>query len=149
MFPSRVTLSSMPGVSALPAVPRVSAVRRSPSTLSVAFLPPVIVFLRLRLESRLPRWRNIPLQIRLHLFHLQTEPPLHLKNFAALIARNQRGSHAFFARASRPAHAMNKIFRNLRQIVINHVNDVLHVNSARSHVCRHQNLVATLLESRQ
>src|SRR5882757_5223901 len=110
MLLSRVAISSMPGMSTL------SAVRLSSPVLSVAFTPPVIVFLRLRLEPRLPRWSNIPLQIRLHLLHLQTERPLHLKDFAALIARNQRGSHAFFARAARTAHTMNKVFRNFRQI---------------------------------
>src|SRR6266705_6510671 len=149
MLLSRVAISSMPGMSTLPAMTTVSAVRISSPVLSVAFTPPVIVFLRLRFEPWLAWRRNIPLQIRLHLLHLQTERPLHLKNFAALIASNQRGSHAFFARASRTAHTMNKVLSNFRQIVIDDVNDVLHVNSARSHVRRHQNLIASLLESRQ
>ena len=130
MLLSRVAISSVPGVSALPAVSTMSAVRISPPMLSTVFTPPVIIFLRLRLKSWLPRRRNIPLQIRLHAFHLQTERPLHLKNFAALIASNQRGSHAFFARAARTAHTMNKVFRNFRQIIIDDVHDVLHVNSA-------------------
>ena len=106
MLLSRVAVSSMSGVSTLPAMTTVSAVptalmKRSSPVLSVALTPRVVIFLRLRLEPRLPRRRNIPLQIRLHLLHLQSERPLHLENFAALIARNQRGSHAFFARASR------------------------------------------------
>src|SRR5438874_624986 len=149
MLLSRVAISSMPGVSTLPAMTTMSAVRISPPVLSVAFTPAVIVLLRLRPESWLPRRRNIPLQIRLYLLHLQTERPLHLKNFAALVARNQRGSHAFFARASRTAHTMNKVLSNFRQIVVDDVHDVLHVNSARSHVRRHQNLITPLLESRQ
>src|SRR5215471_11679633 len=97
-----------------------------------------------------PRLRgNIWLNFRLNLFHLQPERPLHLKNFAALVPRNQGGRYAFFARAASASHAMNEILRNFWQIVVDDMHDVLHVNSARSHIRRHQNLIASLLESCQ
>ena len=80
MLLSRVAISSMPGVSTLPAMTTMSAVRLPPPAVSTVLTPAVIVLLRLRPESWLPRRRNIPLQIRLYLLHLQTERPLHLKN---------------------------------------------------------------------
>src|SRR5262249_11245469 len=92
---------------------------------------------------------DIWLNLRLHLLHLQTQRALQLEYFPALVASNQRRRHAFLARAACPPDAMNKILRNLRQVIIDDVHDVLYVNPARSYVRRHKNLIAPLLEPRQ
>src|SRR5215813_5380312 len=152
MFPpltSVATMAVVPTMIALTAVSTVSTVRMSPPMSAISSASELFILLQFRTKSRFPRRSNVPLQIRLHPFHLQTELPFHLKDFTALIARNQGRRHAFFSRAARTAHAMNKILSNLRQVVIDDVNDVLHMNSSRSHVRRHQYLIAALLESGQ
>jgi hypothetical protein len=53
-----------------------------------------------------------------------------------------------FAGASGAANAVNEILR-LGQVVVDDVRDILHVNAARSDVGRHQDAVASLLESGQ
>src|SRR5215475_333549 len=139
-LPTMTTVAAMPTAVMEMSPPMLSAV---PSTRET------FVLLRLGTKSRFPGRCNVPLQIRLHAFHLQTERPLQLKNFPALIASNQRGRHAFFARAACAAHAVDEILRDFRQIVVDDVHDVLHVNPARSHVGCHKDLIASLLESRQ
>src|SRR5262249_28775425 len=130
------------------AMPTVTLMKTSPPARPTMFSVPKIFFLRLGAKSRLTWRRNVPLQIRLHLLHLQTERPLHLKNLPPLVARNQCGGHAFLARAPRTADAMNKVLCNLRQIVVDDVHDVLHMDAARCHVRSDQDLIASLLESR-
>ena len=44
---------------------------------------------------------------------------------------------------------MDKVFRHLRQVVIDHVRDVIDVQAARSDVGGHQYLKASFLESAQ
>jgi hypothetical protein len=59
----------------------------------------------------------------------------------------ERGRGALSARASRPAHAVDKILRDLRQVIVHHVRDAVHVNSPRRHVRRNQHAIAALLEA--
>ena len=54
-----------------------------------------------------------------------------------------------FAGAACASHAMDEVFRDIRQVVIDHVRDVLHVNPAGSQVGGHQHAVASLLKSSQ
>src|ERR1051325_786035 len=112
-------------------MPGVSAVRTPPPALRAISIPSMIFFHRLRPESWLPRWRHVRRYFRLHALHLQPQRAFHLENLSALVPRNQSRSHAFFARAACPAHAMNKVLRNLRQIVVDDVHNVLHVDAAR------------------
>jgi hypothetical protein len=74
---------------------------------------------------------------------------LELLQFQTLFAPENRGSDSAFTRAACTAHAMNEILRDVRQIVINHMRDILHVNAARSQVRSDQNPDASLLKSSQ
>jgi hypothetical protein len=47
------------------------------------------------------------------------------------------------------ANPVDKVFRDFRQVVINDVSDVLHVNSTRGNVGRHQYAEASLLKPSQ
>ncbi len=53
------------------------------------------------------------------------------------------------ARASGAAHSMDEVLRNLRQIVVNDVRDILDVNAARSQIGCNQDAIASLLKSGQ
>jgi len=44
---------------------------------------------------------------------------------------------------------MNEVLRNFRQIVVEHMRDVLYVYAARRYIRRHQNLVPPLLKTCQ
>src|SRR5580658_3712966 len=49
--------------------------------------------------------------------------------------------------ATRSANAVNEVLRDVRQIVVDDVHDVLYVDSARSEIRRHEYAIAPLLES--
>src|SRR5439155_15209539 len=51
--------------------------------------------------------------------------------------------------ASGASDAMDKVFRHLRQIVVDHVRHIIDVQTPRSDVSRHQHLKASFLESVQ
>ena len=52
-----------------------------------------------------------------------------------------------FAITAGASNPVDKVFGDFRQVIINDVSNVLHVNSARGHVRRHQNAEAPLLEA--
>src|SRR5690349_24520921 len=81
--------------------------------------------------------------------HLDTERVFQLEQFGALLFHEERGGHAVAAIASGSPDAVNEILSHFRQIVIDDVRDVLHVNPARSQVRSHQHAEAALLKSRQ
>src|ERR1700728_2905250 len=86
---------------------------------------------------------------KLYPLHANAKRALELLQLQALFTPESRGSYSAFARASCTADTMNEILRDVRQVVINHVRDVLHVNAARSQIRRDQHANASLLESSQ
>src|ERR1700688_3362803 len=52
-----------------------------------------------------------------------------------------------FAGASGAAHAVDEVFGYFRQVVVDYMGDVLHVNSTRSEIGRNQDAVAPLLKA--
>src|SRR6266850_3792829 len=87
--------------------------------------------------------------IRPHPLDLDAQRTLELEEFRSLLLHIECRSHAVAAVASGAADAMDEVFRHFGQIVIDDVRDILHVNSARSKIRRHQHTEAPLLESRQ
>ena len=63
--------------------------------------------------------------------------------------RVKRGGEAQFTGASGASDAVDEVLRDLGQVVVDDVGDVLHVNAAGGQVGRDQNAVASLLESGQ
>src|SRR5713226_10316760 len=84
-----------------------------------------------------------------HSLHLDPERTLQLEQFRALLLHEECGGNAMSAVASRAPDAMDKILRDFREIVVDDLRDVLHVNSARRQIRRHQHAEAPLLESRE
>src|SRR5579863_2439975 len=80
-------------------------------------------------------------------FNLNAELALEQHQVRPLLSAEQRGSNSFGAGAPRASHAVDEILRIIRQIVIDDVRDVLHVNAARGHIGGHQDAIAALLES--
>ena len=70
-------------------------------------------------------------------------------DFGALFAAEEGGGDAVPAGAACASDAVNEILRDVRQVVVNHVRDVLDVNAAGSEVGGYQDAVAPLLESRE
>jgi hypothetical protein len=54
-----------------------------------------------------------------------------------------------FAVTAGASNPMDKVFRDFRQVVIDDVSDVLHVDSTRGNVRRHQYAEASLLKASQ
>ena len=81
--------------------------------------------------------------------HLDAELALHVKNFGALFAGKKRGGYALAAVAAGAANAVNEILRDLGQIVIDDVGDVLHMDTARGEVGGDEDPDAALLKRRQ
>ena len=65
---------------------------------------------------------------------------------SALFASEKRGGDSHLSRAASAAHAVDEVLRDIRQVVVDHVSDILHVNAARSQVGGHHHAVASLLE---
>src|SRR5689334_2216441 len=86
--------------------------------------------------------RHAPLQF-------DRERPLDAADLSAFAARSERGRSPLRSRAAGAAHAMDEVFGHLRQIVVHHVRDTLHVNTARRDVGRDQDSVVALLEALQ
>src|SRR5205807_4315721 len=59
----------------------------------------------------------------------------------------QSRSDATSTCSPRPSNSMDEIFRNLRQVVVNDVDDVLNVDSTGSQVRCHQHATTSPLES--
>src|SRR5438445_10982130 len=80
---------------------------------------------------------------------LEIQHSLNLPDLTALTSRAERGGRTAKPRAARSAHAVNKIFRHLREIVIYDVRDSFDVHSARGDVGGHQDAITAFLESAQ
>src|SRR6185369_9311240 len=87
--------------------------------------------------------------VGLHSFHPDSQGAFQLVQLRALFPSKERGSYAQFTGASRTADPVDEVLRYLRQVVVNDVGNVLHVNAARSQVGGHQDAVASLLKSSQ
>ena len=59
----------------------------------------------------------------------------------------ERGGGAARARAAGAADAMDEVFGHLRQVVIHHVRDALHVDAAGGHVGGHQDAIVAVLKA--
>jgi hypothetical protein len=68
--------------------------------------------------------------VSLHPLDVNSERSLQLLQLEPLIPRDYRGSNAPSPCATGAADAVDKVFGDFWQIVINHVSDVLHVNPA-------------------
>src|SRR5438552_8169802 len=84
--------------------------------------------------------------LRAESLHLDTERAFQLEQFGALLLHEERGGHTVAAVASRSPHAVDEILRHFRQVVVDDVRDVLHVNPARSEVRGHEHAEAALLK---
>ena len=85
--------------------------------------------------------------VGLHPLHADAERALELQQLRPLFAAEERGSDSALARAACAAHAVDEVLRDFRQIVVDDVRDVLHVNAASRDVRGHQDAVASLLKA--
>src|SRR6202008_3101008 len=69
--------------------------------------------------------------------------------FHYLGSSHQSGSSALRSGASGASYAVNEIFRHFRQIVVDNVGDIVHVQSTGSDISCNQQLVAAFLETAQ
>src|SRR5665811_2346524 len=69
--------------------------------------------------------------------------------FRALLPREERRSHTGVPGAPRTSYAVNEVFRNLGQVIVDDVRNVFHVNPTRSQIGCDQHLIASSLEARQ
>src|SRR5258708_38209165 len=90
-------------------------------------------------------WRTIGA----HPFDFNAEGAFQLEQLGALVLHVERGGNTAAACAARTANAVDKVFRHFGQIVVDDVNDVLHVNSAGSDVGGDQNAETAALEAFQ
>lgn len=81
--------------------------------------------------------------------HLDAECALELKEVGALLFYEERGSDAVAAIASRAPNAVDEVFCDFGQVIIDDVRDVLDVNPARSQIRRNQYAEPALLKTSQ
>src|ERR1039458_7858735 len=81
--------------------------------------------------------------------HLNRQGALDLTQVAALGGPCKRRSHTVSRSTARTAHAVNKIFSHLGQIVVNNMRNVGHVDAASRNVGRNQYTMAALSEAAQ
>src|SRR5579864_986910 len=86
--------------------------------------------------------------VGLHPLHPDAERALEQEQLRPLFPAEERGSNSTLARAACAAHAVDEVLRDFRQIVVNHVRDVLHVDAASRDVRGHKDAVASLLKAR-
>src|SRR6266481_4184863 len=79
-------------------------------------------------------------------FHFDTEGAFELEKVGALVLDEKRRGHATTTCAAGTANTVNEVFRHFRQIVVDDVDDVLHVNTAGSQVRGNENAEAATLE---
>src|SRR5438552_8607327 len=87
--------------------------------------------------------------LRAESLHLDTERTFQLEQFRPLFFYEEGRSYAVSAIASGSPDAVDEILRHFRQIVVDDVRDVLHVNPAGSQVRGDQHAEATLLKPSQ
>src|SRR5437879_13904766 len=69
-------------------------------------------------------------------FDLDAELALELKELRALFPKEKRGGYTAFTGAASAADAVNEIFRDVRQVIVDDVRDVLDVDTASGDVDR-------------
>jgi hypothetical protein len=79
--------------------------------------------------------------------NLQAQRALELENVGALVAGEESGRYAVLTCAAGAANAMDEIFGELREIVVDDVSDVVDVDAARGDVGGDENVIATLLKA--
>ena len=90
------------------------------------------------------RWQT---DIGANLFDADAEGALQLEKLGALVGRDQSGCQATPASTSCPANPVDEIFGDFREIVIDHLGDVLDVNATCSYVSGNQDAEAALLKT--
>ena len=85
--------------------------------------------------------------IRSQPFDANAKRPLQLEKLRSLFSGEQRGGNAVSASTSGSPNAVDEILRHFRQIVVDDVHDVLHVDPARSQIGGHQDAKPALLEA--
>src|SRR5271154_5124915 len=82
-----------------------------------------------------------------HSLDLDAQGAFECEQLAALIDGEQSGSEALRAGSSGASHAMDEILGDLRQIVVDDLRDVVHVNAAGGEIGGHEDAGTPLLES--
>ena len=100
-------------------------------------------FLRLRLALRL----HVRHRRQRHDFNRTPRHALEVAQVALLTRLGQRDGHTGAPSATRTANAMHIRFRRRRDIVIHHVRDMLHIESARRDIRCHEQLGALRAET--
>jgi hypothetical protein len=72
-----------------------------------------------------------------HALDFQAKSALELKQLGALILAVKGGGNAATTGSAGTADAMDEVFRDFGQVVIDDVHDVLYVDAAGSHICGH------------
>jgi len=78
-----------------------------------------------------PNRRGGSIVVGLHPLHANAEGPLQLKQVRALFPAKKSGCKASLACPSGASHTMDEGFSNLRQVVVDYMRDIFHVDSAR------------------
>lgn len=80
-------------------------------------------------------------------FHFQLQRPLDLAQIQDFCSGYQRRSPSQRTSPAGPSNAVNEIFRHVRQVVVDHVSDVIDMQSARSNVGSYQDLKFPFLKA--
>src|SRR5712692_4284868 len=102
-------------------------------------------------DDHRPGWLLLPGNVGRYLAAFQpgVQFSLDVRNVRALRACGESRRCPAGARASRAAHPVDEVLRDLRQIVIHSVSDAFHVDPARGDVSGHQDPIISLLEFAQ
>src|SRR6266404_5088127 len=82
-------------------------------------------------------------------FHSQLQRALDTAKLQDLCASNQRGGTPLRSGPARAPNAVDEVFSHFRQVVVDHVGYVVHVQSAGGNVSRNEHLEAAFLKSAQ
>src|SRR5271169_2731993 len=83
--------------------------------------------------------------VGLHPLHPDAERALELEQLRPLFPAEECGSNSALTGAASAANTVDEVLRNFRQIVVDHMRDVLHVNAPSRDVRSNQDAVASLL----
>ena len=86
---------------------------------------------------------------RLHPLHLDAQRAFEREQFTSLVNSEESRSKALRAHSPGSSHAMDEVLGDVRQIVVDDLGYIVHVNSARGQIGRHEDADTPLLESGQ
>src|SRR5277367_2630752 len=98
------------------------------------------------MRSRLPVFSFRKIRC-LHPLHLDAERALECEQLTTLVNSEESRGETLRARSSRSSHAMDEVLGDFRQIVVDDLGDVVHVNPARGQISRYKDADTPLLES--